>query len=130
MSARKYDSGKSRMSLIPFVALRALGEVYAYGTKKYDEHNWLKGMAWNRLEDAMFRHYERFWLGEDFDKESGLLHTAHIAWNAVGLLTYQLLELGTDTRWKLKSDFVPNDLKLTNEKTFEELNPENISKED
>lgn len=116
------------MSLIPFVALRALGEVYTYGAQKYADHNWLKGMKWSRLQDAMLRHYERFSMGEDIDPETDLLHSAQMAWNAIGLLTYQILNIGEDDRWKERSTFIPNDLKQANEKSFADLDPEGTGK--
>lgn len=112
------------MSLIPFVALRAIGDVYAYGERKYASWNWAKGMAWSRVSDAMLRHYERFSMGEKRDEESGLLHTAHMAWNAITLLTYELLDLGEDDRWKERADYQPADLVASQQKTFEELDPE------
>jgi hypothetical protein len=120
---KRYDFGKSRMSLIPFVALRALGDVYAYGECKYASWNWAKGMAWSRMADAMLRHYERFSMGEARDPESGLLHSAHMAWNAIGLLTYELLNLGEDDRWKEHADYLPEDYKTTSTKSYEELDP-------
>lgn len=119
----KFDLGKSRMSLIPFTALRALGDVYTYGAGKYKEHNWLAGMEWSRLQDAMLRHYERFSMGEDIDPETSLLHSAQIAWNAIGLLTYQLLGLGEDDRWKEKANYIPADLVATREKSLKDLDP-------
>jgi len=112
------------MSLIPFVALRALGDVYAYGERKYASWNWAKGMKWSRVSDAMLRHYERFSMGEERDEESGLLHTAHMAWNAITLLTYEMLNLGEDDRWTEKVDYVPEDLRQTSNKSFEDLDPE------
>lgn len=124
MSGKKFDMGKSRMSLIPFTALRALGDVYTLGAQKYADHNWLKGMKWSRLQDAMLRHYERFAAGEEIDPETGLLHSAQMAWNAIGLLTYQLLNLGEDDRWKERADYVPADLRATMKKDFSELDPD------
>lgn len=112
------------MSLIPFTALRALGDVYTYGAQKYADHNWLKGMKWSRLQDAMLRHYERFAAGEDVDPETGLLHAAQMAWNAIGLLTYQILNIGEDDRWKERANYVPHDLELVNQKSFQELDPD------
>lgn len=123
-TASRFDMGKSRMSLIPFTALRALGDVYAYGEKKYAPNNWLKGMKWSRMSDCMLRHYERFSMGEKLDEESGLLHSAHMAWNAIALLTYEILGIGEDDRWLERPDYVPHDLKMIKEKTFEELDPE------
>lgn len=125
---KRYDRGKSRMSLIPFVALRALGDVYAYGERKYASWNWARGMDWSRVSDAMLRHYERFSMGEERDEESGLLHTAHMAWNAVTLLTYELLGLGNDDRWTACKDYVPEDLRKSAEKSFAELDPEGTGK--
>ncbi len=40
---------------------------------------------------------------EKIDPESGLMHTAHLACNALFLLSYQLLGLGEDDRWKPES---------------------------
>lgn len=121
---KRFDKGKSRMSLIPFSALRALGDVYAYGETKYAANNWLKGMTWSRMSDCMLRHYERFSMGEKYDEESGLLHSAHMAWNAIGLLTYELFDLGEDDRWLDRTGYVPLDLQAIKEKSFEELDPE------
>lgn len=124
-SGKKYDLGKSRMALLPFSALRAVGDVLTYGAQKYKDNNWLGGMKWSRVQDAMLRHYERFAMGEDYDPEAPhLLHTAQIACNALFLLTYQLLDLGEDDRWKNRSDYVPADLEEVKKKTFEELDPE------
>lgn len=96
----KYDGDKPIMSLLPFEALREVAKILTFGAKKYDAHNWRKGMRWSRIESALLRHYERYAMGEDIDPESGLLHTAHLACNALFLLSYQLLKLGTDDRWK------------------------------
>lgn len=97
---KKYDGGKSPMSLLPFDALYAVGQVLGYGAGKYDSHNWLKGMSWSRLESAMLRHYTAHTLGEDTDEESGLPHLAHMACCALMLLTFRIRGLGTDDRWK------------------------------
>jgi hypothetical protein len=125
---KRYDRGKSRMSLIPFVALRALGDVYAYGERKYASWNWARGMDWSRVSDAMLRHYERWQMGEDRDVESGLKHTAHMAWNAITLLTYDLLNIGNDDRWTERKDYVPEDLENSLKKSYEELDPEGTGK--
>ncbi len=125
---KRFDLGKSRMSLVPFIAIRALGDVYAYGEKKYASWNWTKGMAWSRISDAMLRHYERFQMGEKLDPESGQLHSAHMAWNAITLLVYELLDIGEDDRWTEKKDYIPHDLQATQNKTFSELDPEGTGK--
>src|SRR3990167_8572215 len=121
----KYDLGKSRMSLLPFEALRAVGDVLAYGASKYNSHNWRKGMKWSRIQDALLRHYERFSMGEERDTESGYLHTAHLACDALFLLAYQLLGLGEDDRWITKKgqEYQPEDLARLEGKTFFDLDP-------
>lgn len=104
LEGKRFDQGKSPMSLLPFAALKEVGNVLLMGEKKYGSWNWVKGMKWSRVENSMLRHYEAYQSGEEHDKESGLLHTAHMACNALFLLTYQLLDLGEDDRPKgLKS---------------------------
>lgn len=120
---KKYDLGKSMMSLLPFEALREVGNVLTYGAKKYASHNWRKGMKWSRVQDAMLRHYERFALGEERDPDTGMLHTAHMATNALFLLSYQLLNLGEDDRWTSK-EFTPSDLQKLEGKSFADTDPE------
>jgi hypothetical protein len=100
MSAVKFDQDKPLMSLLPFDALRAVAQILTFGAKKYGHHNWKGGMDWSRVQSAMLRHYEQFSEGEDVDKESGLLHTAHLACNALFLLAYQLKGKGNDDRYK------------------------------
>ena len=84
----KFDLGKNRYDLIPGDALDALVAVYTYGTKKYDDNNWRKGIKWGRIFGALMRHAWAFWRGEEFDKESGLPHMAHAAWQCMTLLNY------------------------------------------
>lgn len=101
-TGKKFDQEKPLMSLLPFEALREVAEILTFGAVKYGHHNWRLGMKWSRIQDAMLRHYEAFARGEDFDPESGKLHTAHLACNALFLLTYQLLNIGEDDRWNSK----------------------------
>lgn len=78
-----------------------LGKVAAFGTQKYDRGNYLKGYDWSLSVDALHRHMLAFESGEDLDPESGLLHTAHAAWHALALCSFQLGKLGTDDRHKM-----------------------------
>lgn len=98
--ATKHDSGKPRMSLIPFKALREVAKILTFGEMKYGVHNWRQGMDWSRLEDAMLRHYTAYQEGQDLDDESGLPHLAHMACCVLFLLTYYLDGLGKDDRHK------------------------------
>jgi hypothetical protein len=102
----RYDANKPMMHLLPPDALLALAEVYTkactpttmYPQGKYPKRNWERGMDWSKVTDSLERHLMAFKMGEDKDRESGLLHAAHMAWNAMALLTYQLRKIGVDDR--------------------------------
>lgn len=96
----RYDSGKPRPELLAPLAQLEKGRVAAYGASKYDQHNWLKGMSWTRISGALLRHLLLWLSGEETDRESGLPHLAHAAWNADALLEYSLRKIGTDDRFK------------------------------
>lgn len=95
---KRYDQGKARPDLLPWSALAAVSKVLTFGAKKYEDHNWAKGMPWSKVVSPMLRHFIKWVLGERYDKESGQPHLAHIATNALYLLTYELHSLGTDDR--------------------------------
>lgn len=92
----RYDDNKERVDLIPPDAMLELGRVYMVGARKYSERNWEKGMPWSKMVGPMLRHLFKFLMGEDIDPEDGQLHVAKIAWNAIGLLTYNLRKIGID----------------------------------
>jgi hypothetical protein len=80
------------------LAMLELARVYGYGEQKYARYNYIKGYPWSLSVDAAFRHFLAFLAGEDRDPESGLLHTAHLAWHAMTLTSYVLRGIGTDDR--------------------------------
>jgi hypothetical protein len=96
--ATKFDTGKPRMDLIPPEALMALGEVFAYGAKKYTDRNWEKGMDWGRLVGATHRHFAAWMAGEDDDPESTLPHLWHVLTNVAMLAAYEVRGSGKDDR--------------------------------
>lgn len=89
----KLDSGKPLAGLMihDFAkALLAVAEVTTYGAMKYSESGWKcvpKGIK--RYRDARMRH---ILMGdiEELDAESGLMHDAHVAWNALAILQMKL----------------------------------------
>jgi len=90
----KLDAGKCRAGLVinGFArALTAVVDVGTYGADKYSDNGWAhvqNGQA--RYTDAMYRHLLAEASGERLDKETGLLHAAHAAWNAIARLDLML----------------------------------------
>jgi hypothetical protein len=88
---RKDDAGKPRMGLVLIDfsrALTAVSQVGTFGAEKYSEHGWLDvPNGPERYTDALFRH---LLAPESYDPESGLLHAAHAAWNALAVLELNL----------------------------------------
>lgn len=98
LSNQKLDTGKSPIwrGLVNYFprALAAVGEVSAYGNKKYGEWGgWVKvDNAEGRYLDALVRHLVAQSSEGEFDSESGLLHQAQVAWNALAVLELDLRE--------------------------------------
>jgi hypothetical protein len=50
---------------------------------------------------SLKRHMAKFEMGENKDEESQRLHTAHMTWNALALVVFQLRGIGVDDRPKI-----------------------------
>ena len=78
MSGQKFDTNKPRMSLLPKGALNAVIRVLEFGASKYQADNWKHvPEAKTRYYDAMQRHIDAWWHGEQKDPETGEHHLAH-----------------------------------------------------
>lgn len=98
--ALRSNGGKEGIFMIPGDALLEIAKAYDYGAKKYDKHNWTKGLAWDEgIRASLDRHMLKWSTGENLDVESGLHHDIHIAWNAITLVAHRLREIGTDDRY-------------------------------
>lgn len=75
--AIKNDEGKARLDLLSTAWITGVGEVLAFGCRKYAAHNWRLGLQQSRLLGAALRHIFAHLAGEDRDRESGLLHLGH-----------------------------------------------------
>lgn len=109
----KHDSGKTRFSLLPWDALREVAAVREYGVKTYgSEHCWQE-VEPRRYVDALLRHGAEIVENGILacDEESGLLHTAHIACNAL-FLTWFALRMQPATVEASPAVEDVNDLKL------------------
>lgn len=92
----KVDAGKVRMHLITGGMARAITEVAkiaTFGAAKYTDNGWISVPdGFRRYEDAQQRHAAKRHMGEVLDSDSGLLHLAHEAWNALAKLDLYIRE--------------------------------------
>lgn len=90
----KHDEGKIRAGLVVLGfsrALEAVSKVGTFGAIKYVPGGWLSVPdAEARYTDALMRHLLKE-SQEQVDPESGLMHAAHSAWNALARLELMLL---------------------------------------
>lgn len=89
--AVKYDAGKApiyRGGLGYFPrAISSVASVSLFGATKYAWSGWrYVDDGLNRYTDAMVRHLTAEAEGQIVDDDSGLLHAAHCAWNALARL--------------------------------------------
>jgi len=96
--AARFDDGKNRFDLLPPWSIDQIAKVYTYGTIKYDDDNWWKGMPWKKVIGPMLRHIWKWLRGEKYDDESGLHHLAHAAWQCIALMEYERNGIGNDNR--------------------------------
>jgi hypothetical protein len=96
-SGSKLDAGKpclwrGTINYFPR-ALRGVAAVSTFGASKYCWNGWQSvPEGFERYSDAMVRHLTREAEGEATDSDSGFLHAAHAAWNALARLELLLKE--------------------------------------
>lgn len=95
--AIKFDGGKAPMfrGAIDYFprAISAVAGISAFGASKYAWKGWESVPdGYNRYSDALVRHLAYEGEGEVLDPDSGLLHAAHAAWNALARLELILKE--------------------------------------
>lgn len=86
----RFNAGKIRVDLIPPEIIYALAMVYTVGAVKYDARNWEKGLSWTETGGSLFRHYLKFFSGEDIDPDIELPHVFMLLWNAAALVHFFL----------------------------------------
>ncbi|MHA1815977.1 MAG: dATP/dGTP diphosphohydrolase domain-containing protein [Candidatus Heimdallarchaeaceae archaeon] len=98
-TAGRFSTGKIRFDLCAPWSMDQIAQVYTYGTIKYDDDNWWKGLKWKKdVLGCIFRHVWKWVRGEVLDDESGLHHLAHAAWNCIALMEYERCGIGIDDR--------------------------------
>lgn len=105
------DNGKARVGLVVSGfsnAIHEVSKVGTFGSKKYTDNGWKDvpdGFA--RYTDAMLRHFLAE-SKEDIDKESNLLHAAHLAWNALARLELLLASRNTQSEGSAQPQSPPH----------------------
>jgi len=76
-------------------AIRAVAAVSTFGASKYSWKGWESvPEGFERYSDALVRHLITESDEGSYDNDSGLLHAAHAAWNALARLEFLLREKG------------------------------------
>lgn len=84
---------KVRMDLLPFAELEEIAKVYTAGAKNYGDNRWQNlPNGYDRYKGAMLRHLCEVEKGNDIDKDTGCLHIAQMAWNAIAMLHFKMEE--------------------------------------
>lgn len=97
----RFNQDKIRYDLLEPHAIEELAKIFTFGARKYADNNWLKGMPWTSMNASLKRHLAQWEKGEDRDQETGLLHMAHVAWNALAIVSYYKYRPEFDNRIKL-----------------------------
>lgn len=84
-------------------SLRQVAKHFTIGSKKYPDvapgrANWSLGYDWSLGYNALQRHINDWWFGEDLDGETGSNHLTAVAFHALTLLEMQTEGLGSDDR--------------------------------
>ena len=109
----KLDGGKPLAGVLGdfALALMAVAEVGTHGAEKYSRGGWqIVPDAETRYHDAEWRHLLKR-RHEDYDKDSGLLHDAHRAWNVLAQLELRLRkDRSGDTVKRFEEMMFPKDV--------------------
>jgi len=97
---KKFDTGKTKMGLLPPKALKGIAEIFTIGAEKYSAYNYMHGTQWSRYYDALQRHLSAWHSGEELDQETGKSHLYHAGCCVMILSEIQRANVGEDDRPK------------------------------
>lgn len=101
-----FRDDKLRWDLLPLDVIEKVVEIYTFGAKKYKENSWQNlPDGYRRYKAALFRHITAYEKGEVYDSESGCMHLAHAAWNAIAMLYFGMKEEKSLDAEKIFNDF-------------------------
>lgn len=90
----RLDEGKARWDLLPYDGLEEVVKVLMFGSRKYGDDNWTKGISYRRTFSCVLRHMWKWFMSKVYgtsglDEESGLSHLAHACTDVLMLVTYE-----------------------------------------
>lgn len=78
---------KPMWELLPLQDIEDVVKVYTAGAKKYGPDKWQNlPDGYKRYKAALFRHLLEYEKGNWLDEETGCIHLAQVAWNAIAML--------------------------------------------
>lgn len=98
-ASHKDDDKPGLQYILSMAGIVEVARVGDFGANKYSRWNYKHGMAWMRLAGSCSRHLTSWILGEDYDKESGYHHLAHMIYDGLMLLDYKITRKGIDDRY-------------------------------
>lgn len=98
--AKRHNSNKPDLSLIPLCLLEDEARVWQHGATKYEKNNWMRGQKWSIPLASAFRHLAKWQAGQDMDDESGESHIAHAIANLHMITLYMRTYKDGDDRCK------------------------------
>lgn len=99
--------GKLRWELLPLETIEQVVRVYTFGAEKYAPDSWQNlDDGYRRYKAALMRHIVAHEKGEMVDDESGILHLAHAAWNAIAMLHIVMNEKTEISNGLLQTDTI------------------------
>lgn len=82
-----FQDDKLRWDLLPLKEIEDIVRVYHAGAKKYGPNRWQNlEDGFQRYKAAALRHLMEYEKGERVDADTGCLHLAQFAWNAIAML--------------------------------------------
>lgn len=92
-----YKDRKVRMDLLPWPELEEIAKVLTKGAEKYAPNNWKNLQnGYERYKAAMLRHLCEVEKGNIYDEDTGCMHAAQIAVNAIFMLHFKIKERDKD----------------------------------
>lgn len=90
-----FKDHKLRWDLLPLQEIEDIVRVYTAGAEKYGDNNWQNlDNGYQRYKAALLRHLLEYEKGNRIDEDTGCLHAAQIAWNAIAMLYYDKHDKG------------------------------------